>query len=80
MGLAFTNLSFLASNATVGIFSDIGLDIRPPVVSGDEFLSFVAAWMASSDGVVVRSNDIFTKLLVFRDVEAFLPFDRGVRR
>ena len=79
MGLAFTNLSFLASNATVGIFPDIGLDIRPPVVSGDEFLSFVAAWMSGSDGVMMCSNDIFTKFFVLGDVESFLPFDGGMR-
>ena len=75
MGLAFTNLSFLASNATVSIFPDVGLDIRPPVVSGDEFLSFVVTGMARGDGVMMCSNDIFTKPLVSWDVESFLPFD-----
>ena len=80
MGLAFTYLRFLALNTTVRVLSDVRLDIRPPVVSGDEFLSFVAAWMSGSDGVVMRSNDVFAKLFVSGDVEAFLPFDRGMRR
>ena len=75
MGLAFTNLSFLASNATVGIFPDIGLDIGPPVVSGDEFLGFIATWVSCCDSIMMGLNDIFMKCFAFGNVDSFLPFD-----
>ena len=78
MSLSFTNLCFLASDAAICVFSNVELDVGPPVVPGDELLGLVTAWVSSGDGIMVCSDDIFAKLFVFRDIEAFLPFDHGV--
>ena len=79
MSLSFANLRFLASNATVCVFSDIRLDVWPPIIPSDEFLGLVTAWVSGGDGVMVCSDDIFAKFFVFGDVELFLPSDCGMR-
>ena len=74
------NLCFLASNTTICVFSDVRLDIGPPIISGNEFLGFVTTWVSGGDGIVMCPNDVFAKFFVFGDVESFLPFDRSMRR
>ena len=75
MCLALTNLCFLASNTAICVLPDVGLDVRPPIVSSDEFLHLVPSWMSRGDGVMMRSDDVFSKFFVFWDIDAFLPFD-----
>ena len=79
MSLALTNLCLLASDATVRILPDVGMDIRPPVVPGDEFLGFIATQVCCCNGIVMGWDDIFTKFLIFGDIDLFLPFDRAIR-
>jgi len=78
MDLAFSNFSLLTSDTTVGVFLHIRLNVRPPVVSGDQLLCLIAAWVSGGDRVVMSSDDIFMKSFVSWDVESFLPFDGAV--
>ena len=70
----------LASDAAVRVLLDVGLDVGPPIVPGDQFLGFITTWMSGGDSIVMCSDNIFTKFLVFGDVESLLPFDCGMRR
>ena len=75
MNFAFTCPGFLTTYTPVGVFLYIRLDVRPPVVPGDEFLGFIAAWVSSCYTIVMGSYDVFVKSLVSWDIESFLPLD-----
>ena len=75
MSFALANLCFLASDAAVCVFSNVRLDVGPPVVSGDQLLGLIATWMSCGNGIMVSSNNIFAKFFVFGDIDAFLPLD-----
>ena len=79
MDLSLANLGLLTLNAAISVLSYVGLDVWPPVVSGDELLGFVATWVSCCDSIMMGSNDVLMKLLIFGDINLFLPFDQAVR-
>src|SRR3984957_15034256 len=63
-------------------FNDISpngaLDKWPPVVTGNELLSFVSSRMSSNDRIMVFTDNILTKFLVVRNVYLFFVCDNSI--
>src|ERR1700722_15281540 len=54
------------------------LDTWPPVVSGNELLSFVSSRMSSNDRIMMFTDNILTKFLVVRNVYSFFECDNSI--
>ena len=55
---SFFRFGFLTMSASICILLDVRLDVRPPVIPGDEFLGFIVAWVSCCDSVMMGSDDI----------------------
>ena len=56
MNFAFMCLDFLTTYTSIGVLLYIRLDVRPPVVPGDEFLCFVVARFRAEDKFILLSS------------------------
>jgi len=68
----------LESLTSVNIFSDIMLNLGPPVIAGDKFCSLVTARVSSKGRVVVFADDVFSELGMNGNIDAFLESDKPV--
>ena len=58
MDFPFSRFCLLTGLTSSHISLDVGLNVWPPVVPGDQFLGFVSSRMSSGPFVVVGSNDV----------------------
>ena len=72
-GLVPMTLGALTSFTTINIHPDITLDSRPPVVSCDQLLGFVATRVSCKWSVMVHADDVFTQLGVLGNIDPPLP-------
>jgi hypothetical protein len=70
-------LGSLTGFASINVLSDVGLDSRPPIVPGDEFLGFVSSQMSCRDAIMMFSDDVFSKSLVSWNVDPMFPCDHS---
>ena len=63
----------LAGFASINILPDVWLDVRPPVVPCNEFLSFVLFEVPCGDTVVMLSDNVFSKAFILWDIDSLFP-------
>jgi hypothetical protein len=68
----------LACLASFDMFSNIMLNLRPPVVAGDEFCSFVVPWMSSEGGIMIFVDNVFSKFGMNGNINMFAKGDKAV--
>ena len=59
------------------IFGKLG-ETRPPVLSGDEFIGFPTARVASCRVIVVHVEEVSTKCVIFWDVDVASIEDNSI--
>src|ERR1700720_2870477 len=78
MQLPLVCLRPLACLTAIYIFSDIRLDVRPPVVPCYQLLGLVLPWMSCCDAIMVLPYDILSQLLVLWSINPVTPGNNPV--
>ena len=73
MLLPMVHLGSLACFTAINICSNIRLDLRPPIIPSDQFLSFKTAGVSCGDGSMVKMDDLLPKYWIFGYIDSMFP-------
>ena len=71
-------LCALAGLAPRNILSYIIEDTWPPIVSGNQFMSFVLTRVPCKMGVVMLADDVLPKLSIYRNIDPLIPCHNSI--
>jgi hypothetical protein len=68
----------LAGLASFNMFSNIMLNSGPPIITGDEFCSFVMAQVSSERRIMIFADNVFSKFGMNGNVNTLSEGDKSI--